>query len=822
MKKEPDDIIPEKMVNVDNKNNKKLYNKKWINRILSIALFFIFTITIGFSLLVFLYGRDLPDYTVLKEYEPPVSSRVYSADGSLMTQYSRQRRVFMPIESIPKKIQQAFIATEDKNFYSHAGVDGIALSRAIVDNVMRIMQNKRIIGASTITQQVTRQFFLTNERTITRKIKEAILALRIERVLSKKRILELYLNQIYLGRGAYGIGAASIRYFNLPPSKLNYAQIAYLAALPKAPNNYHPIRKTKRAIIRRNWVLTRMFEEGYISKEDLEKNKKLPLDAMKGKDLKTIESDYFLEEARRTVYKKFGDKDLYGGGLSIHTTLNSDYQKIATQALKAGIKKYGRRHGYRGSIINLSKYKVNQQIEIFKKIQVIAGSQENWKQALVLTIGNDSATLILKNDKKIKLGFASVKWARKYYTKRAGNKPKVMSDVLNVGDVILLEKNKNKYELTQVPLINGAIVVMDPHTGRVLAMSGGWDFETSKFNRATQAKRQTGSAIKPFVYLTALENGKTPATMLLDAPFVLTLENGEKWKPRNFSKKFYGYSLMRTGLEKSRNLMTVRLAQSVDMEKVAKTFDDFNIMDNPPSYLSFALGAGESTLLRMTTAYSMLVNGGKYIEPSLIDRIQNRYGKIVFRHNKQKCDNCSVISESMPIIQDNRKQVANPIASYQIITMLEGVVKNGSGRELKKLNMPIAGKTGTTNDNKDSWFIAVTPDLVVGAYLGFDNPTKLGFQPPTKKYNWWRQETGASVAVPTIKEFFIRAKSILPKIPFRIPEGVRFVKIDKQTGLKADSNSKYIQTEAFAPGTEPTTRNKKLKDQSTIGLDDVY
>ncbi len=821
MNKKPNDIIPKKMINA-NDNNKKLSNKKWISRILNIIVSFIFIVTIGILLLVYLYGRDLPDYTVLKKYEPPISSRVYSADGSLMTQYSRQRRVFMPIESIPKKIQQAFIATEDKNFYSHAGVDGIALTRAIINNVMRIIQNKRIIGASTITQQVTRQFFLTNERTITRKIKEAILALRIERVLSKKRILELYLNQIYLGRGAYGIGAASIRYFNLPPFKLNYAQIAYLAALPKAPNNYHPVKNKERAIIRRNWVLTRMFEEGYISRENLEKNKKLPLNAMQGRDLKTIESDYFLEEARRTVYKKFGDKDLYGGGLSIHTTLESDYQKFATQALKAGIKKYDRRHGYRGSIINLDKYEINQQIEIFKNIPTIAGSQKDWKQVLVLQIQNKSATVIFKNDAEIKLPFESIKWARKYYKKRAGNKPKIMSDVLKVGDVILLEKNKNKYELTQVPLINGAMVVMDPHTGRVLAISGGWDFKTSKFNRATQAKRQTGSSIKPFVYLTALENGKTPATMILDAPFVLTLENGEKWKPRNFSKKFYGKSLIRTGLEKSRNLMTVRLAQSVGMEKVTKTFDNFNIIKNPPKYLSFALGAGESTLLRMTTAYSMLVNGGKYIEPSLIDRIQNRYGKIVFRHNKQKCDNCSVISENMPIIEDNRKQIANPISSYQIITMLEGVVKNGGGKELKKLNIPIAGKTGTTNDNKDTWFIAVTPDLVVGTYLGFDNPTKLGFQPPTKKYNWWRQETGASVAVPTIKEFFIRAKNILPKIPFRIPEGVRFVKIDKKTGLKADNNSKYTQIEAFAPGTEPTTTNKQIKDQSTIGLDDVY
>ncbi|MGB1361399.1 MAG: penicillin-binding protein 1A [Alphaproteobacteria bacterium] len=817
-------IVPKRVLDHYNNGDEQtqiIY--KWLFRILGLGISGILLATIGLFVIIFLYGQNLPDYTTLQKYEPPVSSRVYASDGNIMTQYLRERRVFMPIDNIPDKIQQAFITTEDQDFYSHRGVDTFAIVRAIFQNVKNYIQGRRSIGASTITQQVARQFFLTNERTLTRKIKEAILAIRIERVLTKKRILELYLNQIYLGRGAYGVAAASMRYFNLPPAKLNYAQAAYLAALPKAPNNYHPVRKKKKAIARRNWVLSRMYDEGYIDSDELEKSQSQPLNAMLGRNIKTVESDYFLEETRRTIFKDYGDKGLYEGGLSIHTTLRSDIQKVAHKALRKGLMAYDKRHGYRGAIVNLGEYEADEQIKRFKKIPPMAGTL-GWKQALVQTVNHKTADILFKNGKKLSLPFSAVSWARKYYKKRPGSLPNNMGDVLKVGDVILLEQQKNKYELRQVPLINGAMVVMDPHTGRILAMVGGWDFKTSKFNRATQAKRQPGSSVKPFVYLTALNNGFTPATMILDAPFVLTLESGEKWKPQNFSKKFYGNQLMRVGIEKSRNLMTVRLAQDVGMDKFGETLKSFNIMAKPEPYLAYALGSGETTLLKMVTAYSMVVNGGKEIKPSLIDRIQNRYGKVIFKHNEKICDGCNVLSEEMPQVQDTRKQITDPIAAYQLVTMLRGVVERGTGKQLRDLKIPMGGKTGTTNDNKDAWFIAVTPDLVVGTYLGFDNPRWLGKQPPDKKYNWWRQETGGSVAVPTIKEFFLQLKDTMPKIPFRTPEGVRFVHIDKRTGKKAEKQSKHTQLEAFKVGTEPKSNSSSDDDntQESIGLTDVY
>ena len=812
------ETIPERIQSFGKKPSPN--NLKWLKRLMYLFGGGFFIIVIAIISLFFLYGRDLPDGTSLKDYNPPVTSTVYASDGKLMIKYSRERRIFMPIDSIPLKLQQAFLAAEDEDFYIHTGVNPIAMARAMIKNIWRIINGQRAVGASTITQQVARQFFLTNERTILRKIKEAILATRIEQALSKKQILEIYLNQIYLGRGSYGVASASLTYFNTSPNSLNNAQIAYLAGLPKAPSNYHPIRNKKRATERRNWVLNRMYDEGYITENEMEIAKTKPLDAMQGKRLKTIEADYFLEETRRTVLKKYSDKTLYNGGLIIHSTLRSDYQKTADTALKAGLIKYDRRHGYRGEIVNLAKYEITDRIKRFKRIPVIAGALPHWKQALVLEVKNEKSKVMFKDGTEFELPFKSVKWARKYYKKRPGSAPKKMGDVLEVGDVIMLDKQGKNYILTQVPLINGAMIVMDPHTGRILAMVGGWDFAISKFNRATQAKRQPGSSVKPFVYLTALDNGKTPAHMILDAPFSLTLHDGTKWNPQNFSKKFFGNSIMRVGIEKSRNLMTVRLANEVGMKKVAKTLRDFDIIRNPPEYLSYALGAGETTLLKMVTAYSMVVNGGKKIEPSLIDRIQDRYGKIKYKHYKQQCTNCSILTDEMPKIPDTRKKLINPIPTYQLVTMLEGVVDRGTGKALKELKIPMGGKTGTTNDNKDAWFIAVTPDLVVGTFLGFDNPRGLGSQPPNEKYNWWRQETAASVAVPTIKEFFVRVKDKLPAQPFRIPEGVKFVNIDKRTGEKSIKKNKHTMVEAFIPGTEP--KSKKQNQQNEIGLDDVY
>lgn len=769
------------------------------------------------------FGRNLPNYGYLKTYEPPVSSRVYANDGKLLQQFAKERRVFIPIDDIPDIIKQAFIATEDQNFYAHKGVDGLALVKAVLINARNKIQNRRSVGASTITQQVARYFFLNNERSLTRKIKEAILAVRIEKELSKQRILELYLNQIYLGRGTYGVGAASMKYFNRPPSALELHEIAYLASLPKAPNNYHPTRNREKAIGRRNWVLSRMFAEGFITAQQMQDAQSAPFDAMQGVNPTTVSAEYFVEEARRSIASKFSTDTLYTGGLTIYTNLNTEYQKHAYIALNHAILAYDKRHGYRGPLLNLGTYDDWQ-----KRFYAIApqAKTKDWIQAIVTDIQSQSATVLLKNTQTITLPFSAVAWARPYGHPRAGAKPKKMGDVLKKYDVIFLANTtpnakKPTYELRQIPQIEGALVAIDPHTGRVLAMVGGWDFKASAFNRATQAKRQTGSAIKPFVYYSGLESGMTPATRILDAPFVLIMANGDKWKPQNFSKKFYGLSILRVGIEKSRNLMTVRLAQEIGMDKVSGVFKRFDLMDTPQPLLSYALGAGESSLLNMVSAYSTLVNGGKKIEPSLISRVQDRYGKVIYRHTKNTCDACSVISDTMPSFTDTRPQIANAINAYQVVTMLEGVVKNGTGRKMQSLNMPMGGKTGTTNDTKDAWYLSVTPDLVVGAFLGFDTPKPLGQRPPGEEYDWWTQETGGSIALPAVKKFYEGIADTLPKIPFRIPKNVRMVTIDKDTGGVVTKNTKNTQQEAFIPGTEPTRDTQDGYNTST-NLDGVY
>ncbi len=812
-------FIPPK---VEPKKNYKCFGW-WIKKVVIVSICTILMVpVVGFVMFIY-FGKDLSNYGYLKTYEPPVSSRVYANDGKLLQQFAKERRVFIPITDIPDSIKHAFLSAEDKNFYTHGGVDLIALFKAIPINIKNKIQDRRSVGASTITQQVARYFFLGNERNFTRKIKEAILAFRIENELSKDRIFELYLNQIYLGRGTYGVAAASMKYFNRPPSELKLSQIAYLASLPKAPNNYHPTQHSERAIARRNWVLNRMFEEGFISEIDMRSAQQEPLDAMQGVEPQIVSAEYFVEEARREIANKFSTDTLYTGGLTIHTTLNTTYQKQAYTALNYAILEYDKRHGYRGAFVNLSKYSDWKQR--FYNIKPQAQTKD-WIQAVVTEINTKSATVLLKNKRQITLPFQAVEWARPYGYPRAGVKPEKMADVLKKYDVIFLQNitpdaDTPTYELRQVPQINGALVALDPHTGRVLAMVGGWDFSGSQFNRATQAKRQTGSAIKPFVYYAGLESGMTPATRILDAPFVLTMVNGDKWKPQNFSNKFFGLSILRVGVESSRNLMTVRLAQEIGMDRVSSVFKRFNIMQNPQPLLSFSLGAGETTLLKMVTAYSILVNGGKKITPSLISRVQDRYGKVIFRHLNNKCDACNMMGDTMPKIQDNRVQIANSINAYQVVTMLEGVVKNGTGKKMQSLNIPMGGKTGTTNNMKDAWFISITPDLVVGAFLGFDNPRPLGQHPPGEEYDWWTQETGSRVALPAVKKFYEGIVDTLPKIPFRIPQNVRMVTIDKDTGGVVTKNTKHPQLEAFIPGTEPTQDTQDGYNTST-NLDGVY
>ncbi|NMM43130.1 penicillin-binding protein 1A [Rhodospirillaceae bacterium KN72] len=763
------------------------------------------------------YGKGLPDFKQLADYEPPTSTRVHAGDGRLLAEFATESRVFVPIESIPVRVRQGFMAAEDQHFYDHFGVDLQALFRAVVTNVVNVVQGRRLIGASTITQQVAKNFLLTNEVSMERKIKEAILALRIERALSKDRILELYLNEIYLGYRSYGVAAAALNYFDKSLDDLSVAEIAYLAALPKAPNNYHPTRRREAAIARRNWVVDRMLEEKFITPEEASVAKVQPLDVKEHHDFDFVDAGYFLEEVRRELGDRFGETGLYEGGMSVRTTLDPVLQDYARTALRDGLIAYDRRHGYRGPIARVADNEPWR--EALHAFETPAGHL-NWLKAAVIGVADGEAKLGFEDGSEGVLPLAELRWARKPkgdVRRTVGASIKSVDQVLSVNDIILVEPvtegapakdgdppveyPPGTYALRQIPEVNGAIVAMDPHTGRVLAMSGGWSFETSQFNRATQALRQPGSSFKPFVYLTALENGFTPATIILDAPFVIDQGFGlGKWKPSNFSNEFYGPSPMRVGIEKSRNLMTVRLAQEVGMEKISETVERFGIVHNMPPQLAMSLGSADVRLIDMVSAYSALVNGGKKVVPTLIDRIQDRNGHSVFRHDTRDCPNCTAAfwdNQPVPQLADTRPQLTDPASAYQIVTMLEGVVQRGTGRRIAELGKPLGGKTGTTNDSRDAWFIGFSPDLAVGAFVGFDTPIPLGYQP------WGGQETGSSVAAPIFKEFMGKALADKPAIPFRTPPGIRMVRIDAETGKLASPSSSKVITEAFKAGTEP-------------------
>ncbi len=763
------------------------------------------------------YGADLPDYSQLADYEPPTATRVHAADGRVIAEYAIENRIFVPAEAVPRRVVEAFISAEDQNFYRHQGVDFVALARAVVTNVQHYLQGRRPIGASTITQQVAKNFLLTNEVSIERKIKEAILAFRIERTLSKGRILELYLNEIYLGYGSYGVAAAALNYFDKSLNELTVGEAAYLAALPKAPRNYHPIRKYEAAVSRRNWVIGRMLEEGYISPEVAESAQSSRLIVVPPRDVLSVEARYFVEEVRRELVESFGTDGVNEGGLSVRTTLNPELQDYARDSLREGLAEYDRRHGYRGHYGKADPtgdwvtqlHDMNRPVETEPYLlSVVLGVDDEAQTAKIGTIEGGTGTIPLYE----------LFWAREALEDQARGGPiKKPSDVLAPGDVILTERvfkrpgreegdpdivyPEDTFALRQQPAIEGGIVALDPHTGRVLAMHGGWSFERSEFNRVTQAYRQPGSAIKPFIYLTALEHGFAPNTMILDAPFVMDQGPGlKKWKPANFSREFYGPSPMRLGIEKSRNLMTVRLAQAIGMDAVVDTVSRFGIDDNMQPHLSMALGAGETTLLKLTTAYAMLVNGGKRIRATVVDRVQDRIGKTVFRHDQRPCDGCQVAQwegQPSPVISDNREQLVDPVSAFQIVSMLEGVVQRGTGRSISSIGKPLAGKTGTTNESRDTWFIGFAPDLAVGVFVGFDTPIPLG------KQTWGGQETGSSVAAPVFKAFMEKALENKPAIPFRTPPGVRLVRIDADTGRRASASSQRVIQEAFKEGTVP-------------------
>ena len=664
------------------------------------------------------------------------------------------------------------MSAEDKNFFSHPGIDAKSITRAIIKNIKNIFSEKRLEGASTITQQVAKNFLLSGEVTLKRKIKEAILAFRIERAYSKERIMELYLNQIYLGQGTYGVAAASLEYFDKSVKDLNYEEAALLAALPKAPSKYNPYKSIKKAEYRRNIVLKNLYENSYINKIEYEKFKKKEIKTKKRKIELLEEANFYSEEVRRIVNDKYGYDDLYKGGLSIRTPLNSIYQIEALKALREGLEEYDKRHGWRKPIMNLNTLEWKKNV---KKLSL--DKNLNWKLAKVIDVKKLTLKIETEDKEKGFIDFKSVSWTRK----------KGFDDFLKLNDIIYVKKiKKNKWDLKQLPKINGSIIVMDPYTGRVLAMIGGFSFKLSEFNRATQAKRQPGSAFKPFVYAAALENGFTPSTLVLDAPFVMDQGVGLKtWKPENYGKKFYGPSTLRVGIEKSRNLMTVRVAQKVGFKEISKITKSLEIYNDVPELLSVSLGAAE------TNAYCTFVNGGKKVSPIFIDRIQDRRGKTIFNADNRECLGCERISyleNTVPLIKDDKKQIISPETSYQVTSMLEGAVKRGTGRKLRNLKLPLAGKTGTTNKNMDAWFLGFTSKLVIGVYVGFDEPNTLG-----------RYETGAKAALPVFKKFVERVVKKKDALPFKVPENINLVMVDEETGQPPNSETKRIIYESFKP-----------------------
>ncbi|MDC3075146.1 PBP1A family penicillin-binding protein [Pelagibacteraceae bacterium] len=734
------------------------------------------------------YSPELPSYQKIIEYKPNLSSRIYSSDGYLLKSFYTEERIFIPENRIPETIKYAFLASEDKNFYNHYGIDIIAIFRAFFTNIININSNKRVVGASTITQQVVKNLLLSNELSYSRKIKEIILAIRIENILNKDDILELYLNDIYLGYGSYGIGSASLNYFNKSIYDLQLHEIAFLASLPKAPNNYNPKTNYLKAIERRNWVIDRMYLNEFISKKDLDyKNK--PIEVYERVDVQFSEADYFYEEIRKKLYKKFGREKLYSEGLIIKTALDSTIQKSANLSLIEGLIDYEKRQGWHGLIENtnlenfLEKksyyYKNN---PFFPKWETVIIDKVYQKKLKVFNLNKIKLDIDLNNEFN--------KW---------------LSDVqFKKGDVIYVQKKNKSYIINQEPEVNGAIIVLDPYTGDILALSGGYSFKRSEFNRATQAKRQPGSAFKPIVYLAALNEGYSPATLILDAPYVVDQGPGlPKWKPSNYTDEFYGLTTMRTGIEKSRNLMTVRLANRIGMNKILNMANNFDINEGLDDNLSMSLGSGVLTLKELTNAYAIIANGGKKIQPKLITSIYSKDGKKIYDTRLKKCFECRIktilSSNEIPNLEEDKNIIIDPKLAFQITSMMEGVIKRGTAKKLKDLNVPIAGKTGTTNKNKDAWFIGYTPDLVIGVYVGYDKPKSLGFK-----------QTGSSVAVPIFKNFAEKIKINKNKKPFRIPDGISFVRIDPASGKISTQKDSIV--EPFILGSEPYEDNISIID----------
>ena len=754
-------------------------------------------------------SQDLPSYDSLAKYEPPVMTRIHAHDGSLIAEYARERRIFVPIHTVPKLVINAFLSAEDRRFFQHGGLDFTGIGRAAVKYVEIKAKGGGggVQGASTITQQVAKNFLLTNERTFDRKLREAILAIRIEKAYSKENILELYLNEIYLGIGSYGVAAAALNYFGKELDELTIEEAAYLAALPKAPNNYHPFRKKREATARRNWIIDQMVETGAIKLEEAK--------AARAKELvvnirpfgtQIYAADYFAEEVRRRVIAEFGEEKLYSGGLSVRTTLDPRLQRFARRALIDGLVAFDRTLGWRGPVQRIDAS--GDWGALLAAID-IPGDIAPWQLGVVLDSQRTKAVIGLRPAKRqdntlaaererVDLAYDEVKWANR----RPGKQPGV-SDVLAVGDVVWVTPKdpgnaQSVWSLTQVPEVGGGIVVMDPHTGRVLATVGGFSFAMSQFDRAAQARRQPGSTFKPFVYAAAMDNGYKPTSIVLDAPIEIEARPGDVWKPENYNKSSsLGPATLRIGIEKSRNQMTARLAQDMGMPLIVEYSRRFGIYDDLLPVPAMSLGAGETTLLRMTGAYAMLANGGRQVRTTLIDRVQDRRGRSVWRHDDRDCAACRSEAwkgQAEPEVLDDRKQIMDPHTAYQMTSILEGVVQRGTATIVKTIlgDIPIAGKTGTSNESKDVWFVGYTPDLVVGVYVGYDTPKPMG-----------KAATGGQIAAPIFANFMKLALAGKRAVPFRTPAGIKLVRVNAKTGLRAQPGEADGILEVFKPNEDP-------------------
>lgn len=709
--------------------------------------------------------HDMPDAGELQDYRPPTATRVYAWDGTLIGEYSKERRIFIPYDQIPPQLAQAFLAAEDRNFFTHGGVDVGGLSRAMIKNVGNAIRGKRLEGGSTITQQVAKNVLLTSDATVGRKFKEAILASRLEQSLTKQQILELYLNEIWLGYRSFGVGAAAYNYFGKSLPDLTLAQCAYLASLPKGPDNYHPIRNKAKAMARRNWVLGQMAEQGWITKAQAQQAMAEDLVVQAApKRAAYRDADYFVEEVRQRGMATLGPR-LNEGGYYMRTTLDPRLQTAARASLMDGLERYDRRHGWRGAWGHVESTDLNWEKTALAK--PVPSERSAWRPALVTS--NGGQVRLVKGEGEGQIVGEDVTWAK------AGKG-------LKAGDLVFVEKAASGgYRLRQVPAVNGALVAMEPYTGRIVALVGGYSYSLSNFNRATQAQRQPGSSFKPFVYATALENGYTPASVVVDAPITLKGANGQDWSPENYHKEFYGAQPLRKGLEQSINAMTVRLAQGVGMKKIVDFAKRAGVVKDMDPVLAMALGAGETTPFKLTAAYAPFVNGGRRVEPHLIELVQDREGKVIFRADKRDCERCNAgfNGDESPRFAAPGDQIMDPVTAYQITSMLQGVVQRGTAAAVSSLGRPLAGKTGTTNEYRSAWFVGYSPNLIVGVFFGFDDNRSLG-----------EGETGAAGPVPVFMDFMKVALEGQPVVDFKPPKNAKFALV---RGVR----------EAFRPGTEP-------------------